>query len=310
MGNQGEMAHIEMTKLKECRIQLRPVDKRTVEYRELKDSIQQHGLWQPILVRPSLDGVFEVVDGFYRYNCCRDLRHQTVPCLIRKLTDREVLIVQIQTNAVRLETDPIDFARQIWRIIRVDGEMTVGQMAHLLKKSPLWVRKMLNMNRLCDTASTAVQRGRVTISVAHELSKFPPKLQRELLPQAVVIPAKEFLPIIKARIRQFKRAIKTGHMEDYYGSMIEPVPYLRGMTELYEELKVPSTGAELLARTKAKTPMDGWRLCLDWVVHLDPDSVEEQKKKLSKRYREEEKQAELRKKDRERMKLEERSNDE
>ena len=110
-------------------MQLRPVDKRTVEYRELKDSIKEHGLWQPILVRPvpgsNLSPSYEVVDGFYRYNCCKELRLESIPCLIRELTDKEVLIVQIQTNAVRLETDPIDFARQLWRIIKEEGEMTV-----------------------------------------------------------------------------------------------------------------------------------------------------------------------------------------
>ena len=282
MDDKGKLADIHMTRLRECRIQLRPVDKRTVEYRELKDSIKEHGLWQPILVR-SVAGSYEVVDGFYRYNCCKELRLESIPCLIRELTDKEVLIVQIQTNAVRLETDPIDFARQIWRIIKEEGEMTVGQMAYMVKKSSGWVRQMLKITRLCAEVSTAVQRGEVSITVAHEIAKVPPQIQKELLTQAVVLSSTDFLPIVKGRVRQFKDAIKTGRMEDYYRSLIEPVPHLRKMKELRAELKTPTEGAHFLVQVNAKTPMEGWRMCLNWVLHLDPDSIEQQKERLAKR---------------------------
>lgn len=301
MNNQGCMAQIEIKNLRECRIQLRPVDKRTVEYRELKDSIKEHGLWQPILVRPASDGIFEVIDGFYRYNCCKELRHKTLPCLIRKLTDKEVMIVQIQANAVRLETDPIDFARQMWRIIKEEREMTVGQMAYMVKKSPGWIRKMLKITRLCAEVNIAIRRGEVAISIAHEIAKVPSQIQRELLAQAIVISASDFLPIIQARVRQFKEAIKTGRMEDYYHSLVEPVPHLRKMKELRAELKIPTEGAHLLVRMNAETPMDGWRMCLDWVLHLDLDSIEEQKERFAKRRVWEDEQAELRKQDRKNM---------
>ncbi len=301
MDNKGKLADIRMTRLRECRMQLRPVDKRTVEYRELKDSIKEHGLWQPILVRPAGLNSHEVVDGFYRYNCCKELRLESIPCLIRELTDKEVLIVQIQTNAVRLETDPIDFARQIWRIIKEEGEMTVGQMAYMVKKSSGWVRKMLKITRLCAEVSTAVQRGEVSITVAHEIAKMPPQIQKELLTQAVVLSSTDFLPIVKGRVRQFKDAIKTGRMEDYYRSLIEPIPHLRKMKELRAELKTPTEGAHFLVQMDVKTPMEGWRMCLDWVLHLDPDSIEQQKERLAKRRVWEDEQAVLRKQDRKNM---------
>jgi ParB/RepB/Spo0J family partition protein len=299
MDDNGKVAHINLSQLRECRVQLRPVDKRTVEYRELRDSIKAHGLWQGILVRPAEDGMYEVVDGFYRYNCCKELRHKDIPCLIRELTDTEVMIVQIQTNAVRLETDPIDYARHLWRIIKEDKEMTVGQVAYVVKKSPGWVRKMLKITRLCPEASTAVRRGQLSITIAHELAKIPPKTQRELLAQALVIPATEFLPIIRTRVRQFKEAIKNGSMAAYYRSYIEPVAHLRKMTELTAELKSPAEGANLLLRMGLESPMDGWNLCLRWVLHLDPDAVEKQKSRLAYRHMKDAEQAELRKQDRE-----------
>ncbi len=301
MDDQSRVAYIELSSLRECKVQLRSVDKRTVEYRELRDSIKEHGLWQPILVRPSSDGVFEVVDGFYRYNCCKELRLKAIPCLIRELTNKEVMIVQIQANAVRLETDPIDFARQMWRIIREEEEMTVGQMAHAVKKSASWVRDMLKITRLCDEVSEAVRRGEVTITTAYEIAKVPAAIQRELLLQALVISQPVFLPIVRERVRQFKDAIKTGRMEDYYRSVIKPVPHLRKMRKLCAELETPAEGAYFLVQVSAKTPMDGWRMCLNWVLHLDPDSIAEQKERLAKRRVWEDGQVEIRKQDRKNM---------
>ena len=56
--------------------------------------------------------------------------------------------------------------------------------------------------------------------------------------------------------------------------------------------------------------MDGWRLCLDWVLHLDPDAVAEQKARLAKRHVLEEEQADLRKQDRNNCRTGEMRNDE
>jgi ParB/RepB/Spo0J family partition protein len=305
----NQVAHIELTQLRECRVQLRPVDKRTVEYRELRDSIKTHGLWQPILVRPAANGAFEVVDGFYRYSCCRELHHSTIPCLIRELTDAEVIVVQIQANAVRLETDPIDYARHIWRIIKEDNAMTIGQVAHVVKKSPMWVRRMLKITRLCSEVSTAVRRGQLSITIAHEFAKLTAPLQRELLAQALVIPAIDFLPVIRARVKKFREAVKNGSMEVYYRSFVEPVAHLRKMRHLKAELKNPTRGATLALRMGLETPMDGWNLCLKWVLHLDPDAVVEQKKKLAFRHDQDIKQAELRKQDRETLRTGELENE-
>jgi ParB/RepB/Spo0J family partition protein len=303
------LAYIDITDLCECRIQLRPVDKRTVQYQELHDSIQTHGLWQPLLVRPATTG-FEVIDGFYRFNCCKDLRFKVIPCLIRDLTDKEVLIVQIQCNAIRLETDPIDFARQMWRIIKEEKSMTVNEMAYTLKKEPAWVRRMLGITRLCKEASIVVKRGDVGIEVAYFLAKLPPKIQRELLPQAIVYTAVDFLPIIKGRVRKFKDAIKTGRMEDYYRSLIEPVPHLRKMRELIAELRKPKAAGIILIRTEAATPIDGWNACMEWVLHMDLESIKEQKDRLTARRVYEENQAEKRKLDRQSMREEQEKNDE
>jgi ParB/RepB/Spo0J family partition protein len=299
MSNDNQLAYIKTSNLRLSRIQLRNVDKRTVEYRELRDSIQAHGVWQPILVRPTeTDGIFEVVDGFHRYNCCKELSLETIPCLVRDLTDNQVIVVQIQTTAVRLEAQPIEYARQLWRIIGEDRSLTIAELSRAVKKSPRWVSKMLHIRRLCNEAETAVDRGELSITIAHELAKLPEGMQRELLPQSIVMTVMDFLPIIQGIVRRFKTAIKAGNMKKYYRSLIDPVPHFRKMVELKTELKLPTAGSGLINKLKLKTSMEGWKACLEWVLHLDPDAIKAHAAKTVKCREQIERKAELRKQDR------------
>lgn len=300
MGNR--LNYIPTIWIKECKIQLRPVDKRTVEYAELFDSIKANGLWQPILVRPSSGGTYEVVDGFYRFSCCRDLRIEKIPCLVRALTDFEVIAAQIQTNAVRLETDPYYYAQHLWRIIKEDQSMTVAEVSKAINKSRAWISQMLGLIRLSPEVSIALKRGYISLSVAVELSRLPKDAQKELVHFAAVNKERDTIPILRERVRKFKEAIKRGRMEVYYESLIEPVAHLRPLREITRECKSLGDAYTVLKLVDAKEPIDGWRAALQWVLHLDPEAKEAQVKRLARRRREEEKAIEARKLDRESLK--------
>ena len=297
------MANIHIDRISEPRIKLREIDTRTVEFQEMKDSIREVGLLQPILVRP-FDYGYEVVDGLYRFTCCRILRMETIPCLIIELTDKQVYVIQIQANAVGMETNPLDYARHIWRIIKEEEEMSVGELAAALKKSPAWINRMLNITRLAPEVEAAVRRGEVTISSAHELAKIPAQVQLELLSEAVVCSSRDFTTIVRVYVKKFKEAIKTGRMEDYYKSVFEPVPHLRPLKVLRQELKTYEQGASLMDSSKAETPLDGWRSCMDWVLQLDPDSLKRIKLRLENRETKVAVNRELRKLDRQKLKKE------
>ncbi len=294
-------AELQLSELRECSIQLRQVDTRSVEYVELYDSIAAHGLWQPLLVRPCPVGGFEVVDGFHRFNCCMKLRLQTIPCYVRGMTDVEVLTVQIQANAVRLETDPINYARHLWRIINIDCELTVAQVAKAVKKSAAWVQSMLQIQSLCNKAKQAVQRGEVSITIAYSLARLKTAVQESLLPQAIALTSKEFEPIVKAHVRKYKQAIKKGSMEAYTNTLFEPMPYLHNMRELRHELAHTRAGSILIAKLNLQTALEGWKNCMEWIFHLDLDAVATQEKNNAARQELADEQARIRKQDRENL---------
>ncbi len=63
----------------------------------LSNSIREHGLLQPILVRPLIHG-FEIVAGHRRFQACRSLRWRFIPCKIRDMSDKQAYEIQLTEN--------------------------------------------------------------------------------------------------------------------------------------------------------------------------------------------------------------------
>ena len=79
---------------------LYPFNKNKTELRELKTSIRQNGLLQPLLVRPSKDK-YEIICGYRRVQACMQLGISELPCIVRQLTDTEVLTYMLVDNIHR-----------------------------------------------------------------------------------------------------------------------------------------------------------------------------------------------------------------
>lgn len=79
---------------------LYPFTKNETELRELKTSIRQNGLLQPLLVRPSKDK-YEIICGYRRAQACMQLGISELPCIVRQLTDPEALTYMLVDNIHR-----------------------------------------------------------------------------------------------------------------------------------------------------------------------------------------------------------------
>ena len=71
-----------------------------------------------------------------------------MPCLVKDLTDDDLLSIQIQANALRPETTPMEYARQIMRIMEARPQATLAEISsRVLHKSPTWVSQTLGLLR-------------------------------------------------------------------------------------------------------------------------------------------------------------------
>ncbi len=77
---------------------------------ELMESIKQHGVTTPIIVRPKDRGEYEIVSGHRRVKACELLEKETIPTFIRKLTDEEAVFQMVDTNIHREEILPSEKA--------------------------------------------------------------------------------------------------------------------------------------------------------------------------------------------------------
>ena len=265
---------------------LRLVNKESVEYLELRDSLAAKGFLNSICVRPSPrhPGKYEVVDGLRRFTAARELCLPVVPCTVKhNLTDEDVLAVQIQANAVRLDTTPTEFARQLKKILSSKPGATIAQVATMVHKSPGWVRDKLHLLALRADIQKCVDRGEIPLESAYRLARIPRVHQPQFVSLAKAAPVSEFRVTVGGFLKKYQEAVRQGKMDVFYDPDAAPVPHLRNVKELVSEYQQPCAAPLLLAAGDCQSPLDGWGLALQWALHLDANSVAEQRRRIQAR---------------------------
>ncbi len=271
---------------------LRVVNRESVEFLELRDSIAHQGLLNSICVRPSPQrpDKVEVVDGLYRRAACCELRQPAMPCIVKhNLTDEDVLALQIQANALRPETTVIEYARQIRRImdaitVRQGTDATLAEVSSLIHKGPAWIKHQLDLLGLRADIQKAVERGEIPLQSAYMLAKLSRARQAEFIDLAKAASVREVVPLIAKLVKQMQEAARQGKLHDYCTDF-EPVAYLRPLKEVLGEYRQHQLGGLAVVKAGSKTPVDGWYLALEWALHLDEESIREQRETILARTR-------------------------
>lgn len=255
---------------------LRLVNRGSLAYMELRDSIKEWGVFTPILVRLSarFPGKYDVVCGAYRTACARDVRRPDVPCLVMELTDDEVLRIQIQENALRPETTPTDYARQFRRIMDSRPGMYQYELATLLHKNPRWIGQILGLEKLSEEFQTAVDRGEMPLGSAYELARIPPIYRSEFFDAARTLPEIEFRTLARGFLKQFMEGSRQGKLDAFFTEKFTPQAFMRPLKEVQAEHDEPQVSALILAAENCTTMLQAWRAALSWVMHLDQESIE------------------------------------
>jgi len=267
---------------------LRQVNRRGVEYIELRDSLARCGFLNSICVRPSKrqPGKFEVVDGRWRTAAAEEAAIVDIPCIVKYgLTDKDVLATQITANAARPTIKPSEYARQIRRLLKSKVGMTQAELCQLLYKSPRWVCKMLGMARLSryKIHRQAIDRGELSLEAAYYLSRLPSAQWGEYITEAAVLPLREFKALVMTLLRQRRMLVNEGSLRAELIPNLEPTPYLRTLTGYLDEIDARRVGPLAVVAASCKTALDGWYCALIWAIHLDPESVERQRARIFQR---------------------------
>ncbi|MBR3592727.1 MAG: ParB/RepB/Spo0J family partition protein [Clostridia bacterium] len=135
---------------------------------ELADSIQKHGLIQPIVVRPTSSGVYQIVAGERRWRACRMADLQEVPVVIKELDDQKYYEVALIENLQREDLNAVEEAQGYKTLIDVYS-LTQEQVAESVGKSRSAVTNALRLLNLNDKALEALKNGDITAGHARAI---------------------------------------------------------------------------------------------------------------------------------------------
>ena len=291
MNHREEPGTLNVDQIIDPKFLLRFVKEDSIEFLELMDSIEKTGIWQPICVREAGDrapGKYEVIDGFHRLTCCRKLRRETVPVLIRfGLTDDEVLAAQIRAQAVCKQTTPSEFAMHLRRIQKLRPGITMVELSVLVNKEKKWIGQQLGLLNLDSKVLKLVDRGEIPMQSAYMLAKVPRSLQVGLIEGACAMPVEPFRALAASVIKGFMEQVRQGKLDNHFNDLpFTPQPYLRGLKHVIAEAKNRVVGPTAVVVAGAKTAVEGFYLALDWVMNLDTETVEKQRKSATGKQRE------------------------
>ena len=114
---------------------------------ELANSIRQHGVVQPIVVRPLDDGFFQLIAGERRWRAAQRAGLTRVPAVIRQAGEHDTLEIALIENLQRQDLNPLEEAQAYERLI-VDFGMTQDEVARRVGKNRATIANMLRLLKL------------------------------------------------------------------------------------------------------------------------------------------------------------------
>jgi ParB/RepB/Spo0J family partition protein len=191
---------------------------------ELAASIREHGVLQPILVRPTGVNRYQLVAGERRWRASKQAGLETIPALIEEIDDDTALEISIIENLQREDISPLDEAAMYDRMVREHG-YSIRKLADKLGKDKGYLENRLRLADAPPEIRELVSLRKDTLSHAYELMKVDdPKKRRRLADQV----ARGELTLIKLRDKiEGRRTRPTQAADDIE---IEDVDHTNGHT--------------------------------------------------------------------------------
>ena len=146
---------------------------------ELADSIAAHGVLQPLLIRPTKNGMYQIVAGERRWRAARLAGLTEVPALIRELTDEETDQMALIENLQREDLNAVETAEGYRRLMDKYG-MTQEQLSEAVGKSRPAVANTLRILNLPNEVLPLVSSGKLSAGHAKAILSAPEEKRVEL----------------------------------------------------------------------------------------------------------------------------------
>ena len=138
---------------------------------ELADSISQHGVLQPLLLRPMITGGYRIVAGERRWRAARMAGLTEVPAVIREMSDAEEMLFALIENLQREDLTPLEEARGYRTLIETQ-DFTQEEVSQAVGKSRPAITNALRLLNLPEDLQQMLENGEITAGHARTLLSF------------------------------------------------------------------------------------------------------------------------------------------
>ena len=154
------------------------------ELRELSESIQEHGVLQPLLVRKHGNG-YEIIAGERRYQASKLAGLEELPVIIKEVNDEEMLALALIENLQRSDLNPVEEAKGYRQLIDASG-MTQEALSKAVSKSRSAITNSLRLLDLPEVVQQMIFEGKLTAGHARAILAVPYEDARIRLAEKVV----------------------------------------------------------------------------------------------------------------------------
>ena len=166
---------------------------------ELAESIDEHGLLQPIVVRPIEENMYEIIAGERRFRALQSLHKSQADVIIRHMNDEETAVVALIENIQRENLSAVEEAEAYKKLLEIGGT-TQSELAKSLGKSQSFIANKLRLLKLSPKVINRLREGKITERHARAVLSLKEDDQEKLIEQ--VISQKLNVKQTEARVKQ------------------------------------------------------------------------------------------------------------
>ncbi|WP_145381789.1 ParB/RepB/Spo0J family partition protein [Staphylococcus cohnii] len=167
--------------------------------KELAESIDEHGLLQPIVVRPIEEDMFEIIAGERRFRALQSLNKTYADVIIRDLGDEETAVVALIENIQRENLSVVEEAEAYKKLLEL-GDTTQSELAKSVGKSQSFIANKLRLLKLAPKVIERLREGKVTERHARAMLSLSDEDQETLV--ETIISQKLNVKQTEARVKQ------------------------------------------------------------------------------------------------------------
>ena len=167
--------------------------------KELAESIEEHGLLQPIVVRPIEEDMFEIIAGERRFRALQSLSKTHAAVIIRYLDDEETAVVALIENIQRENLSVVEEAEAYKKLLEI-GDTTQSELAKSVGKSQSFIANKLRLLKLAPKVLERLRESKITERHARAMLSLSEEDQEILV--ETVISQKLNVKQTEARVKQ------------------------------------------------------------------------------------------------------------